>query len=96
LFGTGFGKETQIYDMAASDRAGSGYGVANSAYDEYVRDTQEETMLPFNMSCARQLAKREDAILKHLLMLQSIHQESPMHSLMQSLSLLQRQNLCIV
>ena len=32
LFGPGFGSGTQFYDMAGSDRAGYGYGVAISDY----------------------------------------------------------------
>ena len=38
LLGPGPGQQTQIFDMAASERADSAFDVANREYDEALRD----------------------------------------------------------
>jgi hypothetical protein len=65
-----------------------------SDYDEREqerRDIEEAADVSLDMSYERELARREDARIMHQMALQSVHQAHPIHSLIQSLSPIQRQ-----
>ena len=65
LFGTGFGQQMQIYEIAASDRAGSGFEVANREYDELLRERYDAAIVSSNNSYEREEVREEDAEIMH-------------------------------
>ena len=59
LLGPGSGQQTQIFDMAASDRADSGFDVANRELDEHLKDLYDAANVSINSKEEKFYAKQE-------------------------------------
>ena len=78
-----FPPRTQLFDIASD----------HDEREQYRREIEEAADVSLDMSYERELARREDNRIMHQMALQSIHQGHPIHSLVQSLSPIQHQQV---